>query len=246
VQRITLVVAILLHVALAVAATSVQEQKRKRRATTVAVVSEKKKAPKPEDKPKPPPPPPPAPKAAPKAAPEPKAEAAPEPAAEAPKVASSEAAEPMSSGLNLSNDGPGMDMGGPAKDPNAGRKDPNAADAKPKAVKPVVKTDGGQGGAQGEQACTEEPTKPEVISKVEIEYTDQARADGVEGKLKLRLTIGSSGDVTSVEVLASVNASLDAAAVATARQWRFKPAMRCGKPFAGGTFVIARTFELGD
>lgn len=235
----------MLHVALAVAATRVQEQKRRRRATTVAVVNEKKKEAKPEDKPKPPPPPPPAPKAAPKAAPEPKAEAAPEPA-EAPKVASSEATEPMSSGLNLSNDGPGMDMGGPAKSPGAGRKDPNAADTKPKAVKPVVKTDGGQGGAQGEQACTEEPTKPEVISKVEIEYTDQARADGVEGKLKLRLTIGSSGDVTGVEVLASVNASLDAAAVATAKQWRFKPAMKCGKPFAGGTFVIARTFELGD
>ena len=242
-QRITFIIAILLHVALAVAATNVQEQKRKRRATSVAVVGEKKKA-KPEDKPKPPPPPPPAPKAAPKAAPEPKAEAAPAPSAEAPKVASSEAAEPMSSGLNLSNDGPGMDMGGPAKDPGAGRKDPGPAE-KPKAVKPVVKSDSG-GGTQGEQACTEEPTKPEVINKVEIEYTDQARADGVEGKLKLRLTIGASGDVTNVEVLASVNASLDAAAIATAKQWRFKPAMRCGKPFAGGTFVIARTFELGD
>jgi protein TonB len=245
VQRITLVIAIFLHVALAVAATNVQEQKRKRRATSVAVVGEKKKPPKPEDKPKPPPPPPPAPKAAPRAAPEPKAETAPAPSAEAPKVASSEASETMSSGLNLSNDGPGMDMGGPAKDPNAGRKDPNAAETKPKAVKPVVKTDSG-GGSQGEQACTEEPTKPEVINKVEIEYTDQARADGVEGKLKLRLTIGASGDVTNVEVLASVNPSLDAAAIATAKQWRFKPAMRCGKPFAGGTFVIARTFELGD
>jgi protein TonB len=244
VQRITLVIAILLHVALAIAATNVQEQKRKRRATQVAVVNEKKKEAKKEE-PKPPPPPPPRPAAAPKAAPEPKAEAAPEPAAEAPKVASSEASEPMSSGLNLSNDGPGMDMGGPAKDPNAGRKDPNAAE-KPKAVKPVVKSNDGGGGDKGEQACTEEPTKPEAISKVEIEYTDQARADGVEGKLKLRVTISATGEVTSVEVLASVQPSLDAAAVASVKQWRFKPAMRCGKPFSGGTYVIQRTFELGD
>jgi protein TonB len=245
VQRITLVIAILLHVALAIAATSVQEQKRRRRATQVAVVNEKKKEAKKEE-PKPPPPPPPAPKAAPRVAPEPKAEVAPTPAADAPKVASSEAAEPMSSGLNLSNDGPGMDMGGPARDPGAGRKDPNAADAKPKAVKPVVKTPDGGGGDKGEQACTEEPTRPEAISKVEIEYTDQARADGVEGKLKLRVTISATGEVTGVEVLASVQASLDAAAIASVKQWRFKPAMRCGKPFSGGTYVIQRTFELGD
>ena len=81
---------------------------------------------------------------------------------------------------------------------------------------------------------------------LEIEYTDQARADGVEGKLKLRVTISATGEVTNVEVLAGVQASLDAAAIASVKQWRFKPAMRCGKPFAGGTFVIARTFELGD
>jgi protein TonB len=137
-----------------------------------------------------------------------------------------------------------MDLGGKAKDPSAGRKDPGAE--KPKAVQPVVKKDGGDGGAKGEQACTEEPTKPEVLSKVEIEYLDSARADGVEGKLKLRVTIGAAGEVTNVEILESVQASLDAAAVATARQWRFKPAMRCGKPFAGGTFVIVRKFELGD
>jgi hypothetical protein len=30
------------------------------------------------------------------------------------------------------------------------------------------------------------------------------------------------------------------------KQWRFKPALKCGKPVAGGTFVVARTFELTD
>jgi protein TonB len=243
VGRITIIVSLIVHVALAFLATRVQEQKRKRRATTVAVVSEKKKEAKPEDKPKPPPPPPPTPKAA--ARPEPKAEAAPAPVEDAPKVASSEAPPPggFSTGLELSNSGPGIAIG-PAKDPGSGRKDPGAD--RPKAVKPVVKTSDGGGGDKGEQACTEEPTKPEPIAKTEIEYTDQARADGVEGRLVLTLTIGASGEVTDVKVDSGVQASLDAAAVATVKTWRFKPALRCGKPIAGGTYRIARRFELGD
>jgi protein TonB len=242
VGRITIVVSLLLHVVLALAATHVQEEKRKRRATAVAVVNEKKKEAKPEDKPKPPPPAP-RPAVAPKAAPEPKAEAAPAPAPVA-NPASSEASEPLSAG-SMSSDGPGLDVGGPARDASAGRKDAAQAE-KPKAVKPVVKKEAGEGGAKGEEACTEEPSKPEAISKVEIEYTDSARADGVEGVLKLRVTVGAQGEVSNVEVISSVQASLDAAAIATVKQWRFKPAMRCGKPFAGGTFVILRKFELGD
>jgi outer membrane biosynthesis protein TonB len=39
---------------------------------------------------------------------------------------------------------------------------------------------------------------------------------------------------------------MDAAAVAAAKQWRFKPAMACGHPVAGSTYVLSRTFELGD
>jgi len=34
--------------------------------------------------------------------------------------------------------------------------------------------------------------------------------------------------------------------VAAVKHWRFKPAMACGKAIAGGTYVLARRFELGD
>ncbi|HEX9103213.1 MAG TPA: energy transducer TonB, partial [Polyangia bacterium] len=44
----------------------------------------------------------------------------------------------------------------------------------------------------------------------------------------------------------SVDAALDAAAVAAVKTWTFKPAMRCGKPMSGGVFTLARRFELGD
>jgi protein TonB len=104
----------------------------------------------------------------------------------------------------------------------------------------------GPGGPVAEAPCTEEPSKPQPVYKTEIEYTAAARADGIEGKLKLRVVVGIDGSVVSVEVLASVSPELDAAAVAAVKQWRFKPAMACGKPVAGGTYVLARRFELGD
>lgn len=106
------------------------------------------------------------------------------------------------------------------------------------------------GPAQGpipvDEACHEEPSKPEPVFKTEIEYTANARSEGIEGKLKLRVTVGANGEVTGVDVLSSVSPELDAAAVASVRRWRFKPAMMCGKPVAGGVYIVARRFELGD
>jgi protein TonB len=97
-----------------------------------------------------------------------------------------------------------------------------------------------------DEACHEEASKPEPIYKTEIEYTAAARSEGIEGKLKLRITVGADGEVIKVDVLASVAPELDAAAVAAVRRWRFKPAMMCGKPVAGGVYIVARRFELGD
>lgn len=97
-----------------------------------------------------------------------------------------------------------------------------------------------------EERCTEEPTKPEPVFKTEIEYTASARAEGIEGKLKLKIVVGQDGSVLRVDVLASVSPELDAAAVAAVKQWRFRPAMACGKAVSGGTYVLARRFELGD
>ena len=104
----------------------------------------------------------------------------------------------------------------------------------------------GPGGPMVEERCTEEPSKPDPVFKTEIEYTAAARADGIEGKLKLRVVVGADGEVVRVDVLSSVSPELDAAAVAAVKHWRFRPAMACGKPVAGGTYVLARRFELGD
>jgi hypothetical protein len=46
-------------------------------------------------------------------------------------------------------------------------------------------------------------------------------------------------------VIAGIDAGLDAALVAAAEKWRFRAAMRCGKPVAG-TIIFQARFELSD
>ncbi|HVZ89891.1 MAG TPA: TonB family protein [Polyangia bacterium] len=234
----TVVVSVGLHVALAVGLVSVAKNRElRRKAISVAVQEEKKKA-KP---PKPPAPPRPIvhPAVA-KAAP-----VAPKAVASAP-VARVVAA-PVVTNLAMSNSdldvGPGIGLQGRA---------PKAAAAAPVRVASALsdrrtqrtKEEAGSPDAP----CEEEPTKPEAIVKTPLDYTlyPQAQADGVEGKFKARLTVSAEGEVTGVEVLGSIETAFDAAIVAALQHWRFKPAMACGKPMAGGTYVVSRTFELGD
>jgi TonB family protein len=103
-----------------------------------------------------------------------------------------------------------------------------------------------KGEEKKEAVCTEMPTKPEPLVRPEIEYTTAARAAGIEGRLVLRLIVAADGGVGQAEVLRGVDPGLDAAAVATVERWRFRPSQACGKPVAGGTYTLARRFELGD
>jgi protein TonB len=205
----------------------IAHQTEKHQAVSVVVVDKEKV-----EKPKPPPPPPPEPPKVAKPPPKP-AEAAP------PSPAPTGHAAPVAlSGLELSNDdGPGIALGGPAPQVLA-VPESRLHQQKTAAPKSSIKT--------ALEDCKEEPTKPEPIFKEEIAYPAQARADGVEGRLVLRLTIGADGSVTQVDVVSSVESALDAAAIASAKKWRFKPAMRCGKAVAGGVYTLARRFELGD
>jgi protein TonB len=95
-------------------------------------------------------------------------------------------------------------------------------------------------------ACDEPLQKPRPIDRPsDIEYSAEARANGVEGRLVLKISVGADGIVEDVEVASSVDAVLDAAAVRTVKAWRFEPARRCGKALRA-TYTLARRFELGD
>jgi len=236
----TVVISLVIHGAIAATLLGAAGKKAARRATSVAFTEEKKKA-----KPTPPKPPPPPPRPAARP-PERKlaavSKALPEP------VAKAAAPAPVETALAMSNDdAPGGIALGP-RGPAA-----KAAAAAPAKVASAVTESRKQhlreaaNTADGEDApCNEEPTKPVPIAKQpDIELTASARAEGVEGRLILSLTVGADGTVTGVRVTKSLSAEMDAAAEGAVKQWRFKPAMACGKAIAG-TFNLGRTFELGD
>lgn len=238
-KEITIVASLAIHVAIGFAALHAAHEKKQRRATTVALADEKKPEKKKPEPPKPPPAPP-----KPKAAP-PKPAAAPAPAPVAAAAPAPVVAAPVSTDIAMSND-VGMDMGTGQKSHEETK--PAAVKPKPGAapVKTPVHVDSPPPQAADSGACSEPPGKPEPTNKTEIEYTEEARAAGIEGRLVLEVTVDADGNVTAVKVITGVDPALDAAAIATVKTWRFKPALACGKPVAGGTYRIARRFELGD
>jgi protein TonB len=245
-----IIVSLAVHAGVAVSLMSAAQQGEKRKAIQVAVAAAKKKA----EPPKPPPPPPPKPRQAPRVV-----ASAPKPAAvtEAPKPVAR--AAPVATALAMSNDDApgGIALGGPS-----GGGGPSAGAAAPTRVASAVSsgrtkrarealgagtTGAGESAAgAGEAPCEEEPTKPVPVFRADFEYTVAAKTEGIEGKIKVRFTVAADGSVSDVEVLTSVDPALDQVAVSAARQWRFTPAMRCGKPVAGGTYVFQKRYELTD
>jgi len=245
VKKATIIISLLLHAGLAFGLVVSSQHRGKGKTFFVQMQEEAKKKQK-EAAPKPKP----VPKVA-KVDPRPKeqkAVAAPKAMpVEAPVQAAKAVAAVMPTDIAMSNE----DIGDAVAIPVIVRQPQAAAPTKvasfePDAHRRRLRPELGPGGPIAEERCTEEPSKPEPVFKTEIEYTASARAEGIEGKLRLKITVGEDGSVLRVEVLASVSPELDAAAVSAVKQWRFRPAMMCGKAVSGGTYVLARRFELGD
>jgi protein TonB len=233
-QARTVIISAGVHVAIGWSLMHAEEQRKLRKPTDVTVSDEKKKEVKKE---KPPPPKPPSPPAAPKPAAHPQPVAA--VVAPLPTTLPAAAQAAAVSDLHFSNDGPGLEVGTGAKVQKPTSAEP--VRARPVAAKPPPPP------KETATECTEEATKPVPVVKTNPEYTDAARAAGIEGRLVVRVYVGADGSVTKVEVVSSVEPALDAAAIATIQKWRFTPAMKCGKGVDGGVFVFAQRFELaGD
>lgn len=89
--------------------------------------------------------------------------------------------------------------------------------------------------------CAEPPAKPKPVNVPQPAYTDQARAAGIEGKVRVELTVDETGRVVSVRLIAGLGHGLDEAALAAAQRATFQPAVRCGKP-TRATFTISMRF----
>ena len=77
-------------------------------------------------------------------------------------------------------------------------------------------------------------TLPVVTYEVRPQYTAEAMKAKITGRVVVELTVTSKGEVTDVEVTQSLDREygLDDNCVAAAKQWKFKPGTKDGKPVA--------------
>ncbi len=73
------------------------------------------------------------------------------------------------------------------------------------------------------------PPKPVHLSKPK--YPRKAFDNRIEGKVIVQILINAKGEVEDPQIVESVP-GLDEAALKCVKKWRFKPAMKAGKPVA--------------
>lgn len=99
--------------------------------------------------------------------------------------------------------------------------------------------------AAANDGCTEEIVKPKPLGIVQPQYTDEAKAAGIEGRVRLQLTIDSVGNVLDASVSSGLGHGLDAAAVVAAKRMKFSPATRCNRAIEA-PFGLSMRFVLGE
>ncbi len=71
---------------------------------------------------------------------------------------------------------------------------------------------------------------PIAIFNPDPNYTEAARAAKLEGTVVLQVIVGVDGAVTDVKVVQAFDKGLTEKAIETIKTWKFKPAMKAGKP----------------
>jgi TonB family protein len=70
---------------------------------------------------------------------------------------------------------------------------------------------------------------PRIISKTEAQYSEQAQAAGIQGRVVIQLDVGVDGFAHNLQVMRTLG-SLDERAMEAVRSWRFQPGTKDGRP----------------
>ena len=71
---------------------------------------------------------------------------------------------------------------------------------------------------------------PELIYRVEPEFTDAARQAKYQGTVQMTVVVDTDGRVRDPRLVKSVGMGLDEKAIEAVKQWKFKPGMKDGRP----------------
>jgi protein TonB len=86
-------------------------------------------------------------------------------------------------------------------------------------------------------------TPPQLVYKVEPEFSEEARKAKYQGVVVLTIEVDSSGNVRNVRVRQTLGLGLDEKAIEAVSHWRFRPAIQDGKPITTEA-VVQVNFQL--
>ncbi len=96
-------------------------------------------------------------------------------------------------------------------------------------------------------ACVAPSRPPQFIGGVDLVYPEEARAQGVEGRVVVRYDVTADGSVDNAVVAVAEPAGVfDQAALAAVRSWRFRPKVDRGEVVAAPGRVSELQFRLGE
>ncbi|CAN5194729.1 hypothetical protein BH20ACI2_BH20ACI2_13220 [soil metagenome] len=104
-------------------------------------------------------------------------------------------------------------------------------------------SDYGSGSGIGSGTPSTDNGSLRILHKPRPQYTDEARANGTEGTVRLRVQFLSNGQIGSVQPLSDLGDGLTEQAIAAARSLRFEPAKRSGTPVSV-TRQVEYTFSI--
>jgi len=75
---------------------------------------------------------------------------------------------------------------------------------------------------------------PSILTRVDAQYTDEARRNRIQGGVILEVLVHSDGSADpAIKVIRPIGFGLDAQAIDAARKWKFTPAIKNGTPVEG-------------
>jgi periplasmic protein TonB len=95
---------------------------------------------------------------------------------------------------------------------------------------------GGSGG--GAYRIGGEVSAPVLVSKVEPEYSEEARKAKYSGEVLLSIVVDATGVPRDIHVIRPLGLGLDEKAIEAVMKWRFRPGVKGGRPVATQAQVI--------
>jgi protein TonB len=160
------------------------------------------------------------------AIPQPKLPVAPTITAPAPQIIADQYGDPLSK-LDQNSAGQGVDGLGNGKGRGLGSGDGDGLGNG---------SGGGTGG--GAYRIGGEVSAPVLVSKVEPEYSEEARKAKYSGEVLLSIVVDATGIPRDIHIVRPLGLGLDEKAIEAVMKWRFRPGVKGGRPVATQAQVI--------